>query len=153
MPPSTLPSLDEWTRSLEHFVADPGPLPLATLERAAALRRELVSDVPEPVLLHGDLHHANVLRSETRGWLAIDPKGVVGERAYDVVQFLFNPGPVTLETTRRRIDGFVERLNLDRRRVVAWAFVQSVVSACWTIEDNGTDWEEAIRFGEGILGL
>lgn len=150
--PTTFPDLQAWTHSLERSLVAPGPLPRSLLERAAALRRELLKGPPESRLLHGDLHHANILRSEEKGWLAIDPKGIVGERAFDVVQFLFNPGPVPLETTRRRVDGFVEHLGLDRERVVAWAFVQAVVSACWTVEDEGTGWEEAVRFAEEIGG-
>lgn len=149
-PPEGLPGLEEWTASVERFVAEPGPLPPDLLNRAASLRRELLAGPPERVLLHGDLHHANLLRSEERGWLAIDPKGVLGEKAYDLVSFLLNPGPVSPETTRLRIETFVERLGLDRERVVAWAFVQSVVSACWTVEDGGELWEGALGFAEGL---
>jgi streptomycin 6-kinase len=146
--PEGLAELPEWTRSLVAFERDPGPLPKDLVDRAAAVRRELLTDPPERVVVHGDLHHTNVLWSDARGWLAIDPKGLVGEKAFDVPFFLLNPGPVPPEATRLRIDTFVERLGLERERVVAWAFVQAVLSACWTVEDHGTDWSGAIRFAE-----
>ena len=63
-------------------------------QRADALRAELLSSIDQRVVLHGDLHHFNILRCDRGGWLAIDPKGLVGDRYFDVCQFLLNPEPV-----------------------------------------------------------
>ncbi len=150
--PEGLPSLANWTASLERAVENPGPLPRTILDRAAGLRRELLQNPHASVLLHGDLHHANLLRSAERGWLAIDPTGGVGDRASDVTAFLLNPGPVPPETTRLGIDVFADCLDLDRERLAAWAFVQAVVSACWSVEDEGEGWEAAIRFAKEMEG-
>jgi streptomycin 6-kinase len=155
-PAEGLAELGAWTATLDRFVLAPGPIPRDFVDRAAGLRRDLLASPPERVLLHGDLHHANVLRSETRGWLAIDPKGVVGEKAYDVPAFLLNPGPVPLAATRARVDAFVGRLGLERERVVAWSFVQAVVSVCWAVEDGETGetwWKDALAFAEDVLRL
>jgi streptomycin 6-kinase len=38
-----------------------------------------------------DLHHYNVLSDSGRGWLAIDPKGLVGEVEYEVGAAIRNP--------------------------------------------------------------
>jgi len=142
------PGLAEWTQALEKIAAQPHPLPANILERAVRQRRELLETAPESVLLHGDLHHYNILRSEEKGWLAIDPKGVIGERAYDIVAYLLNPRRMTPAETAKRIEIFSERLGLDSERVRAWAFVQSMVSACWTVEDGEEGWEGAVQFAE-----
>ena len=140
----------EWTSVRDRFARKAGPPSRELLSRAAALRDDPLADPPERVVVHGDLHHANVLSSDPRGWLAIDPKGPIGEKAFDVPSYLLNPEPLTLDATRLRNDGFVERLGLDRGRLVAWSFVRSVASACWTVEDRETGWERAIAFAEEI---
>ncbi len=149
---SDFPNLETWTHALEKIAAQPNPIPKELFDQAVNLKKELLADPPERLLLHGDLHHYNILHSEERGWLAIDPKGVIGERAYDIVSFLNNPRPMTDGETQRRISIFVERLNLDRERLVAWAYVQSIVSACWTIEDGEEGWEGAVEFAKRVSG-
>jgi streptomycin 6-kinase len=110
--------------------------------RAAGLYAELCDSMGEPVVLHGDLHHDNVLRSDTRGWLAIDPKGVVGEREYETGALLRNPKPGLLDLPhpgrilRRRADQLAEALDLDVRRVGGWAYAQAVLSAVWCEQDG-----------------
>jgi streptomycin 6-kinase len=107
--------------------------------RADALREELLASTPEPVILHGDLHHFNVLRSNRARWLAIDPKGLVGDRCFDVCQFLLNPGVVPPSVNRRRIDIFCAELDLDPRRTRAWCVVHAVLNACWAYDDGDVD--------------
>jgi streptomycin 6-kinase len=92
-------------------------------------------------LLHGDLHHYNVLLDANRGWLAIDPKGVIGELEYEVGAVLRNPferPKVFLEprSIERRLGQFATRLNLNYQRMVAWGFAQAVLSAIWHVEDE-----------------
>lgn len=92
-------------------------------------------------LLHGDLHHYNVLFDSDRHWLAIDPKGVLGELEYEVGAALRNPcetpelfaSPATIET---RIARFEAELKLNPDRMLAWGFAQAVLSAIWTVEDG-----------------
>jgi streptomycin 6-kinase len=110
--------------------------------RAAGLFFELCDSMDEPVVLHGDLHHFNLLRSDAHGWLAIDAKGVVGEPAYETGALLRNPKPALLDlpaparTLRRRADALCEALGLDGTRVYGWAYAQAVLSAAWSIEDG-----------------
>lgn len=148
--PEDLAELGQWTSSLERVHVAEGPLPKDLVVAAAGLRSELLVDPPQRVVVHGDLHHTNVLFSELRGWLAIDPKGLVGEKAFEVAPFLLNPWPVPVDRTWQRIETFVDRLGLDRARVVAWSFVQAVLSACWTVEDGEAGWERAIEFAREI---
>jgi streptomycin 6-kinase len=110
--------------------------PSALFERADELLRELLASTQEPVVLHGDLHHFNVLRSDRADWLAIDPKGLAGDRHFDLCQFLRNPGPVPVEINRRRLDIFCAELGLDRRRAADWCVVHAVLDACWSYEEG-----------------
>jgi len=91
--------------------------PRALFERADDLRQQLLASTTEVTVLHGDLHHYNVLRGRDDAWLAIDPKGLAGDRCFDVCQFFRNPKDrPTLEMNRRRLDIFCSELHLDRRR-------------------------------------
>jgi streptomycin 6-kinase len=92
-------------------------------------------------LLHGDLQHDNVLFDARRGWLAIDPKGVMAEPEFELGAFLRNPAerpeafanPVTIS---RRLASLAARTGVDPRRALGWAFAQAVLSAVWTVEDG-----------------
>lgn len=92
-------------------------------------------------LLHGDLHHYNVLFDADRGWLAIDPKGVVGEVEYEIGAALRNPyerpemfaSPGAVE---RRMLRYAAELKIDPARALAWGFAQAVLSAIWGVEDG-----------------
>src|SRR5579884_718199 len=75
------------------FDGGTGPLPARLVTRAEALFADLLASSPAPMLLHGDLHHANILAAGREPWLAIDPKGVVGDPAYEPATLLLNPWP------------------------------------------------------------
>lgn len=111
------------------------------VERAADLYRDLVAEQAAPVVLHGDLHHFNVLHDAKRGWLAIDPKGMIGEPAYEVGASLRNPiGDATRfadpKIIARRVAIYGERLGFDRQRMIGWCFSQVVLATIWAIEDG-----------------
>ena len=73
----SFPDLRHWTRGIErirpHFGGS-GPFPAAILARAEDLREGLLTSSTETMLLHGDLHHYNILSADRAAWLAIDPK-------------------------------------------------------------------------------
>ena len=132
----------------------PGPFPPAVLESAETIVSELLASSPGDVLLHGDFHHYNVLSSE-RGWLAIDPKGILGDPGYEVGPFILNPDMGTTVRTRalldRRLDVFADALGYDRQRLHNWAIAHSLLSACWSAENNGTGWQTAIAAAENLI--
>ena len=102
------------------WLANAGAHPLAPLARELYGSLEQRADT----LVHGDFHHHNVLRS-ARGWLAIDPKPMLGEPEYDVASFLWNPLPCRLrvEHVDARIGAFAAA-GLDEERIRAWTVVR-----------------------------
>ena len=116
---------------------------LAGEGRAAGLYAELCDSMGELVVLHGDLHHDNVLRSDTDGWLAIDPAGMVGEREYGTGALLRNPWPGLLELPRSRPDhcggaptSWPRRSTSTCERVRGWAYAGAVLAAVWCEQDG-----------------
>ena len=111
-----------------------------TAERVLA---ELLADRIDPYLLHGDLHHGNVLVDEQRGPLVIDPWGLYGDRSADVAPALHNPLELVAWTAdvdsllRRRLAIYAEVLDVDKERLAAWCYVYNVIRALWTLEDSG----------------
>ncbi|HEY4200980.1 MAG TPA: aminoglycoside phosphotransferase family protein [Devosiaceae bacterium] len=99
--------------------------------------------------LHGDLHHDNILSSD-RGWLAIDPKGLIGDPVYEVANAFRNPYPaLKLAANPRRINAFADtisaRLGFNRKRMLGFAAAHSALSACWELEaGNPITWDLAI---------
>jgi streptomycin 6-kinase len=147
-PVHPFPSVIDWghgfIRLRQHYKGGNGPFPAVILEEAESLFAELSASMTEIVLLHGDLHHENILAAERAPWLAIDPKGVIGEPAYETGALLRNRLPNLLDAPHavrvltRRVDQLAEKLNLDRTRVRDWAMTQAVLSIWWTIEDGGS---------------
>lgn len=159
----SFPTTAGWGRGFERlrarFEDGTGPLPRRLVEEAETLFRELTASQAEPVLLHGDLHHMNILRAERAPWLAIDPKGVVGEPAYETGALLRNPTPQVLDypdpvqMTARRIAILSEELGFEQARIRGWALAQAVLSAWWSIEDEGYGWEGAITMAGWFAAL
>lgn len=142
-----LPGVVEWLAAFSEHRARHGaadPLPPGALDRAEGMAADLLASSTERFVLHGDLHHFNILSAQRAPWLAIDPHGVIGERAYEIGAFLRNPTLQTREVTLRRFERFVEELGLDRGRARAWSYVNTVLSAVWTLEDSTTGWEDEI---------
>lgn len=144
------PTVAGWGRGFgrlrSHFDGGTGPLPEKWVDSAEHIFAELLADSPEAVLLHGDLHHYNILRATRLPWLAIDPKGVVVEPAYEVGALLRNPHtgffdlPDRRNCMARRVAILTEILGFERERIIGWGFAQAILSAWWHIEDGGTPW-------------
>jgi streptomycin 6-kinase len=160
---AVFPTAARWASGLQRLRATydgrTGPLPADMVERAEALFAELLASSGAPLLLHGDLHHQNILSAERAPWLAIDPKGLIGEAEYEVGSLMRNPLPRLLEvpdvtaTLARRFDILAETLGFDRQRLVTWSYAQAVLSAWWHIEDHGHGWEPTIALAERLAPL
>ena len=162
-PGHDFPTVADWgkgfARLRARFGGGTGPLPQARVEEAESLFAELLASSAPAVLLHGDLHHDNILSAERQPWLAIDPKGVVGEPAYEVGALLRNLWPDRhahrnpARLLERRARQLAEELELDLARVRGWAVAQAVLSAVWSVEDNNDGWGAAIADAERLAAI
>jgi len=140
--PADCPTVEDWGKGFARFLATGDQrIPRRLVEAAQRLFADLSASQGRTRLLHGDFHHYNVLFDSQRGWLAIDPKGVIGEVEYEIGAILRNPVErpelfLSRTTIERRIEQLATRLHLNGERVVAWAFAQAVLSAIWQIEDG-----------------
>lgn len=115
----------------------------------------LIATTNENLLLHGDLHHANMLRQGEERWAVIDPKGIIGDIHFEPIQYLLNyedRGGDRDTVLRRRIAIMADRLGLDSRRIAMWGVARGVLEACWGIEDGSADWPRGIRIAERFAG-
>jgi streptomycin 6-kinase len=133
-PPELVP-LTRWFEALAPAARSHGGR-LAESESAA---QALLADPRDVVVLHGDLHHGNVLDGGECGWLAIDPKGLCGERTFDFVNVLRNPDAASaLGPGRfgRQVAVLATAAALDRRRLLRWTLAFAGLSAAWRIADG-----------------
>lgn len=139
-PPPELIPLSRWFRELEPAAATHGGI----LARCAETARALLADPREVVVLHGDLHHDNVLDFGERGWLAVDPKRLRGERGFDFANIFTNPDladpsrPVATLPGRfaRRLEVVAGAAGLERGRLLGWILAWTGLSAAWFLGDG-----------------
>jgi streptomycin 6-kinase len=163
--PLELVSLETWFVALWPLAAHGKTRHQDLLRQSAAAARLLLDTPQEEIVLHGDLHHGNVLDfGAKRGWLAIDPKGLYGERAFDFANILCNPEPeegkepLALKPGRfaRQIDVIIDCTGLDRSRLLRWVQAYGGLSAAWYLNDGDdaeAEWPLAIaRLAADELG-
>ncbi len=155
------PHVQDWASGLDkvrqHF-PDHLPFDSYLLDMAQRTFADLFASYAQAMLLHGDLHHFNILRSgET--WKLIDPKGIIGEPAFDLAAFLLNPNNelphhADLERLfRRRIAMLSDGLGIDRQRITHYAAAFAVLSAWWDMDEHGHGGEQQLRYAEILSGL
>ena len=154
------PLVDTWAaRFVAADGAALGPLPRHLVARARGTFGELLASAGERVVLHGDLHHENILDAGGGRWVAIDPKGVLGEREYETGALLRNPMPQVASwpdlsvVLARRVDQLASALGFDRQRIIAWGLAQAVLSAFWSYEDHGAGWEPAVAIADVLARM
>lgn len=140
--PKQCPTVLDWAQGFDRYLnTGDQKIPPCLVYEARELYQNLNASAATTMLLHGDLQHYNVLCDLKRGWVAIDPKGVVGELEYEVGAILRNPMErpdlfTSTETIERRIGCLAKMLELNYDRALAWAFAQAVLSAIWDVEDG-----------------
>ena len=152
--------ISDWSREMSETRrpnTPPSLLPL--IKRAQSVFSELFTDAKnqKPALLHGDLHHFNILQDGDT-WKAIDPKGVWGPPAFEPGAFLRNPWPGLLAVpdpqavTNRRLAIFADVLAIPREEIRLWAFASTVLSAWWSVEagtkNGGDGWRHSASVAE-----
>jgi streptomycin 6-kinase len=136
--------VERWTSDLEALPAA-APIPRRMREQCVALSRDLVGD-PESVgrMIHGDLHHMNVLAADREPWLVIDPKPMSGDPHYEPAPMLWNQWHVALQgdvrrNVRRRFHTLVDAAGLDEDRARDWVVVRMIHNASWAVIDGDPD--------------
>jgi streptomycin 6-kinase len=130
-------SINDWLCLLDKEL----DIPSHYIQKARSLRDQLLATSGPPMLLHGDLHHDNILQKNA-SWAAIDPQGIIGEAAYELGAFIRNPIPELLnrenaiEIIMNRVSIFSNNLGIDKERIQLWNFVQAVLSWAWDAENN-----------------
>lgn len=140
-----LRSLRSWAGELFDYprtYAEGGPISLHLIQKAIGVLEDLLEEDTEPVLLHADLHHGNILSATRQPYLAIDPKGIVGAKGYDVGTFMVNPFGLAERADldsllEKRLIIFNEMLGLAKSKLAAWSFVHALLSACWSLDEAG----------------
>jgi len=133
-PPPVLHPLEDWFQPL--FQLSPQH---AALAPAAATARQLLATPHAVGPLHGDLHHDNVLDFDERGWLAIDPHGLLGERTFDYANIFTNPDlsdpgrPLATLPGRfeARLGVVIGATGIEPARFLRWIIAWTGLSAAW----------------------
>ena len=140
-----IPSVERLGEDFARFRDSGGPLlTRAMVDQAEILFSDLCSSSGSRRLLHGDLHHSNVLFDQVLGWVAIDPWGVTGELEFELGAALRNPidAPDLLDdpkTMERRLLTYTRRLKLDADRALRWGFAMTVLAVLWPVAEDGID--------------
>ncbi|MGQ8815568.1 aminoglycoside phosphotransferase family protein [Serratia sp. NA_13] len=132
--PELIP-LEQWFNSLWPAAQAHGGM----LRLSATIAAELLTSPREQTVLHGDIHHDNVLDFAERGWLAIDPKRLYGERAFDYANIFCNPNygiATDPDIFLCRVDQVCRLARLDRQRLLRWILAWAGLSAAWFMEDG-----------------
>jgi streptomycin 6-kinase len=140
-PPPVVP-LAQMFRDLDIAAAKHG----GVFARSAETARTLLASPREVCVLHGDVHHDNVLDFGARGWRAIDPKALIGERGFDFANIFTNPDladlsrPVATDPARfaRRVAVVSEAACVAPARLLQWIVAWTGLSASWFLDDDDT---------------
>jgi streptomycin 6-kinase len=112
--------------------------------RGAKVAGKLLDHPRQQTVLHGDIHHENIRHKPGRGWLAFDPKGLYGERTYDLANTFCNPLNMNALVENegrvlRTAEIFSQKLDIDRGRILAYVFAYTCLSASWSMEDGSEE--------------
>lgn len=120
------------------------------VKRGAAYAKKRLTKQTEIQLLHGDMHHKNIMLHKNRGWIALDPNCMMGDRAYDCANTLHNPKDRTDLTEDKdrlfkQVDILGKIMNIDPQRILDYAYIHGCVSSCWTKMDEGYYGEDVLK--------
>lgn len=159
------PTVEQWMEEMRIFESK--KIPRYMLQKAYNLSQKLLSKNLPMHLLHGDLHHENIIQcaedkpsparpdpelvERDEKWIIIDPKGVIGSVEFEVIRFLMNPIPALLEQPHPKeiIEHRIAQLHaifgFEKERMRDWLFVQAILSACWAEEGEGNLFDYFMR--------
>ncbi|RBL91794.1 aminoglycoside phosphotransferase family protein [Chitinophaga flava] len=130
--PAQLLPLATWFEELEPAAGKYGGI----LEESHLIAKQLLRYPQEICVLHGDLHHTNVLDAGARGWVAIDPRRLIGDRGFDYAHIFCNPDLETALAPGRlaaQVAVVASAANMEPQRLLKWIVAYSGLSAAWSL--------------------
>ena len=140
LPSSSFPHVSTWLAAVDHIRDE--RIDKRHVEKAKQLKSHLLKSLQEEYLCHGDLHLENIIQNRN-DWLAIDPKEIIGEIAFEAAAFdlLSDDERNDTQTSQSKIVDRVRQLsnalNIDNDRLLSWIFLRMMLSAQWFVEDKG----------------
>lgn len=146
--------LDEWFGNF--FVRSQSTnFPLEFQNKTREIYKEVSSASKHKFLIHGDLHHENILSAGRGDFTAIDPKAIVGDIGYEISVFLNNhlwwlaADPNLREKLNAAVKSFSKAFEIEPQALKKWAFAQMILSVWWTFEENGGEnWEKNLELAK-----
>jgi len=153
-PPNTgFRTLEEWFNNFFEKAAGTN-FPSEYQNKARGFYEQLNSNFSHKFIIHGDFHHENILSATREAFLAIDPKGIVGDIGYEIAVFLNNHlwWLAAEQNLREKLNDAVRRFSeafeIEPHDLRKWAYLQMVLSSWWTFDENGENWESDLAFAE-----
>ena len=120
------------------------------IKRGCEFARLKLQNLNEVFLLHGDMHHLNVIQDADKNWRVIDPQPLVGPRAYDAANTLHNPHQMpelTEDKNRlmRQVEILTGIMGVLRQDMIDYAYIHGCLSSCWTKMDDGHYGEDSLK--------
>ena len=148
-----MPTYLEWLEKASELCED--ELWKNRASRALSIARELFEKYPDRVLLHGDLHHDNLLLREDGDYVFVDPKGVVGPKIFDLPRFILNELDTRyqesdVEHIENVITTLCEKLDYPEEDVKKLFYMETVLANAWFIEDGMEVNEKWMKVAEEI---
>lgn len=131
--------IQDWLKAIDELQDRYCPAHL--VKKAITLKNELLSSMTNEIFLHGDLHHDNILKNDDQ-WLAIDPKGVIGEPEFEIAAFDFMYVDELVhqidvkDIFEARVNILAQKADLNPQRIKDWVFVRLILMAAWQVQDN-----------------
>lgn len=155
-PEVPFPHVRSWLAAIDRL--DDNRVDNKLIDKAKYLSEKLLTTMKNECLCHGDLHLDNIVKDGEK-WLAIDPKGVIGETAFEAAAFdwVFNAelmaqDGILIGKIARRLERLSSALSLDAARLTAWVFLRFMFSIAWLIEDKG-DYRSRLRLAKLVYRL
>ncbi len=150
--------LRKWREEMIDIRQEGTAIPIELIERAEEIFEELDVSKEQERLIHGDLHHENILLDEHRGWIAIDPEGIIADPAYGAARFLANPELFHLQKNieammQRRIEILSQALHSSRQRITQWGFFDAVLCACWHSKSGNPQWRRKLVLAQLLSSI
>ena len=135
-----MPKLTDWFAALRDIQPSNAPQTQMNIARSQDLAAERLSHQTDIRPLHGDLHHDNI-KGSPRGDLALDAKGIVGDRAYELANGFLNPigaKAVVRDTNRIKhlAQSWGQAFEIKANILLDWACAHAALSAAWHIRDG-----------------